>query len=98
MIAMEFHKNRNSPGFSLAAHFNRQRNGKQALVADKWGFVLTGRQGMGMFFLGHASRPSMARSGAGYPAGSRPQKKHTHTLSHSGHSANNCGFDFGGRN
>jgi hypothetical protein len=32
---MEFHKNRNSPGFSLAEHFNRQSNAKQALVTDK---------------------------------------------------------------
>ena len=28
----------------------------------------------GWYLLRHASRPSMARSGAGYPAGSRPQK------------------------
>jgi len=53
---------------------------------------------MGMFFLGHASSPSVGRSGAGYPAGSRPQKKHAHTLSHGGSNTNFFGFDIAGEN
>jgi len=35
----------------------------------------------------------MARSGAGYPAGSRPRKKDTRIPSYSGGSTNICGFD-----
>jgi hypothetical protein len=46
---------------------------------------------MGIFFLRHAARPSMARSGAGYPAGSRPQKEDTHIPSNSCGSSYKCG-------
>jgi hypothetical protein len=35
----------------------------------------------------------MARAGAGYTAGSRPQKKYTHIPSHSRGSTGICGFD-----
>jgi len=35
----------------------------------------------------------MARSGAGYPAGSRPQKEDPHIPSYSGGSTDTCGFD-----
>ena len=46
-------------------------------VVDTEDSVPTGCRDTGIFFLGHASRPSMARSVAGYPAGSRPQQEDT---------------------
>jgi hypothetical protein len=57
------------------------------------GYVQTGRRDMRIFFLRHAARPSMARSGAGYPAGSRPQKEDTHIPSHSRGSTSICSFE-----